>query len=279
MEQEVRFCELAGRRIAYATVGEGPLLLFGGRWVTHLEEEWANPASRSFFEDLARTHRVVRYDRLGTGLSDRRLAEPLTAEAETRMLAAVHEAVGAEPAILFACSCAGLASTRYAVESPERVRKIVYYGAYAARDDIPEATRRSLVDFARVNWQLAAQMLAGLFMPHAERRRDRRVQPLSAPLGGCGRRRGVHRARPRLRRPGASPAGRDAGARAASPRRSHGADRPGSRARLAPPERTLRRVERRRASALARGPARAPASARGLPRGRAGPSRRTATLR
>ncbi len=165
-EQEIRFCELDGRRIAYATVGEGPLLLFGGRWVTHLEEEWAEPAPRRFFEELSRTHRVVRYDRLGTGLSDRNLLDPLTAEAETRMLAAVHESVGADPAILFACSCAGLASTRYAVESPDRVRKIVYYGAYAARDDIPEATRRSLVDFVRVNWQLATQMLAGLFMPH-----------------------------------------------------------------------------------------------------------------
>ena len=44
--------------------------------------------------------------------------------------------------------------------------KIVFFGAYAARDDIPEATRRSLVDFVRVNWQLAAQMLAGLFVPH-----------------------------------------------------------------------------------------------------------------
>ncbi len=166
MEQEIRFCELDGRRIAYAAVGEGPLLLFGGRWVTHLEEEWAHPASRGFFEELARTHRVVRYDRLGTGLSDRRLAEPPTAEKETRMLAAVHEASGGEPAILFACSCAGLASTRYAADLPKRVRKVVYYGAYAARDDIPEVTRRSLVDFARVNWQLAAQMLAGLFMPH-----------------------------------------------------------------------------------------------------------------
>ena len=166
MEQDIRFCELDGRRIAYATAGDGPLLLFGGRWVTHLEEEWADPPTRSFYEELARTHRLVRYDRIGTGLSDRTVPKPLTAEWETRMLAAVHDAVGGEPAILFACSCAGLASTRYAVESPERVRKIVFYGTYAARDDIPEVTRRSVVDFARVNWRLASQMLAGLFIPH-----------------------------------------------------------------------------------------------------------------
>jgi pimeloyl-ACP methyl ester carboxylesterase/DNA-binding CsgD family transcriptional regulator len=166
MEQEIRFCEVDGRRLAYASVGEGPLMVFGGRFVSHLEEEWADPRQRAFYEELARTHRVVRYDRLGTGLSERQLPDPLTAEDETRFLATVHEAAGGEPAILFACSCAGLATVRYTAAHPERVRKLVFFGAYAARDDIPDATRQSLVDFARVNWALATQMFAGLLNPH-----------------------------------------------------------------------------------------------------------------
>jgi pimeloyl-ACP methyl ester carboxylesterase/DNA-binding CsgD family transcriptional regulator len=166
MEQDIRFCELDGRRIAYATVGEGPLLLFGGRWVTHLEEEWDDPRTRAFFEELATTHRVVRYDRIGAGLSDRTLPGGATLELDTRTLATVHEALGGEPAIMFACSCAGLAIAEYATGNPDRVRKIVFFGGYASRDDIPEATRRSIVDFARTNWVLAAQMLAGLFTPH-----------------------------------------------------------------------------------------------------------------
>jgi len=167
MEQEIRFCEVDGRRAAYATVGEGPLMVFGGRFVSHLEEEWADPRQRAFYEELARTHRVVRYDRLGTGLSERWLPDPLTAGHETQFLASVHEASGGdEPAILFACSCAGLATVRYAAAHPERVRKVVFFGTYAARDDIPEATRQSLVDFARVNWVLATQMFAGLLNPH-----------------------------------------------------------------------------------------------------------------
>jgi pimeloyl-ACP methyl ester carboxylesterase/DNA-binding CsgD family transcriptional regulator len=166
MEQDIGFTELDGKRIAYATVGEGPLLLFGGRWVTHLEEEWDDPRTRAFFEHLAATHRVVRYDRIGAGLSDRTLPGAATVELEVRTLAAVHAAVGAEPAILFACSCAGLASADYAVRRPELVRKIVFFGGYASRSDIPDVTRRSIVDFARTNWPLAAQMLAGLLMPH-----------------------------------------------------------------------------------------------------------------
>ena len=47
------------------------------------------------------------------------------------------------------------------------MRKIVFFGGYPARDDIPDVTRRSLVDFARTNWPLAAQMLSGLLAPHA----------------------------------------------------------------------------------------------------------------
>ncbi len=165
MEQAIQFAELDGRRIAYATVGEGPPLVFGGRWVTHLEREWEDASARSFFEELARSHRVVRYDRIGAGLSDRELPGPPTIESETRALAAVIEATCDEPATVFACSCAGLASSRFATEAPDRVHKIVFFGGYVSRDDIPDATRRSIVDFVRTNWMLAAQMLAGLFVP------------------------------------------------------------------------------------------------------------------
>ena len=92
MEQDIRFCELDGRRIAYATAGEGPLLLFAARWVSHLEEEWDDPQARAFFEELAQTHRVVRYDRLGAGLSDRDLPAPPTTESEMRALGTVLDA-------------------------------------------------------------------------------------------------------------------------------------------------------------------------------------------
>jgi len=165
MEQEIRFCELDGRRIAYASVGEGPLLLFSARWVSHLEEEWEDPIARSFFEELAVSHRVVRYDRLGAGLSDRELAGPPTTESEARALATVLEACGGEPAILFSCSCAGLATAHFASSAPDRVRKVVFFAGYVSRTDVPAVTRNSLVEFARLNWPLAAQMCSGLLVP------------------------------------------------------------------------------------------------------------------
>ena len=166
MEQDIRFCAVDGRRVAYATVGEGPPLVFGGRWVTHLEEEWADPASRSFFEELARTHRVVRYDRLGAGLSAREVPLPATLESETSVLEAVLDATTDGPVTMFACSCAGLAAANLASISPERISRIVFFGSYVARDDIPAATRTSLVGLTLANWPMAAQMIAGLKLPH-----------------------------------------------------------------------------------------------------------------
>ena len=168
MEQNIRFCELDARRIAYATVGEGPPLVFGAKWVSHLEEEWDDPLARAFYGNLAQNHRVVRYDRLGAGLSDRELRTQPTVANETSVIERVIDAAGGgQPVTLFACSCAALVTASLAARSPQRLDKIVFFGSYASRDDLPEVTRRSLIDFVRVNWGLAAQMLAGLILPHA----------------------------------------------------------------------------------------------------------------
>jgi pimeloyl-ACP methyl ester carboxylesterase/DNA-binding CsgD family transcriptional regulator len=167
MDQDIRFCELGGRRIAYATVGEGPPIVFGAKYVSHLEEEWDDPLARGFYEELAQRHTVVRYDRLGAGLSDRKLPEPPSVDLDTRVLRAVIGASTEQAVTMFACSCSAIDVATLAGETPQLVERVVFFGSFVSRDDLPEATRRSLVDFARVNWPLAAQMLSGLILPHA----------------------------------------------------------------------------------------------------------------
>jgi pimeloyl-ACP methyl ester carboxylesterase/DNA-binding CsgD family transcriptional regulator len=166
MEQAIRFIEFEGRRLAYATYGEGPPMVIGPRWVSHLEEEWSGASERTFFGELAKTHRVVRFDRVGCGLSSRELEPPPSSESESRQLEAVIEAVGGS-AVVFATSCCGISASQLAVRRPDVVEKLIYFGAYASRSDVPEATRSSLVQFTRLSWKLAAQMFAGLFDPHA----------------------------------------------------------------------------------------------------------------
>ncbi|MEX1254164.1 MAG: adenylate/guanylate cyclase domain-containing protein [Dehalococcoidia bacterium] len=61
-----------GVSIAYWTLGEGPaLLLFAPAPVGHIAGELALPELRAFYERLARTHTVIRYDPRGCGASDR----------------------------------------------------------------------------------------------------------------------------------------------------------------------------------------------------------------
>jgi pimeloyl-ACP methyl ester carboxylesterase/DNA-binding CsgD family transcriptional regulator len=166
MEQDVRVIELEGRRLAYATYGEGPPMVIGPRWVSHLEEEWSDPNQRAFYAEVAKTHRVVRFDRIGCGVSSRELEPRPTVESESRQLEAVIDAVGGS-AVVFASSCCCLSASQLAVRRPDAVEKLIYFGGYASRNDIPEATRASLIEFVRLSWRLAAQMLAGLFDPHA----------------------------------------------------------------------------------------------------------------
>src|SRR5947207_927916 len=96
-----------GVRIAYAEVGEGPLVLCPAWWVSHVERDWEHPAFRSFFTRLADGFRVVRYDRPGTGLSDRDVP-PRTQAAEVRLLAMLADALGDAQFSMFACHAPGL---------------------------------------------------------------------------------------------------------------------------------------------------------------------------
>jgi pimeloyl-ACP methyl ester carboxylesterase len=148
-------------------VGEGTPIVFGAKFVSHLEEEWDDALARRFYEELARTHTVIRYDRLGAGLSERELPGPASIELDTRELRAVIEASGGGPVTVFACSCSAVVTASLASRAPELIDRVVFFGSFVSRADLPEVTRRSLVDFVRVNWPLAAQMLAGLILPHA----------------------------------------------------------------------------------------------------------------
>jgi pimeloyl-ACP methyl ester carboxylesterase/DNA-binding CsgD family transcriptional regulator len=166
VDQEIHYLDFEGRRLAYSSYGDGPPLVVGPRWVSHLEEEWSDPSQRAFYAELGRTHRLVRFDRVGCGLSSRELDPRPTIESESRQLEAVIDAVGGR-ATIFAMSCCCLSASLLAVRNPLKIERIIYFGGYASRSDISEATRESLIQFTRVNWTLAAQMLAGLFDPHA----------------------------------------------------------------------------------------------------------------
>src|SRR2546421_6894436 len=151
MEQEIGYLDFEGRQLAYATYGEGPPMVVGPRWVSHLEEEWSDANQRAFYREVANTHRVVRFDRIGSGLSSRDL-EPLpTVESESRQLEAVIDAVGGS-AVVFASSCCCLSASLLAVRRPPAIDRLVYFGGYAPRDELPRREPRSPVGVVHGNW-------------------------------------------------------------------------------------------------------------------------------
>ena len=64
--------------IAYWTMGEGePLLLLSPLVLGASQSELADPDWRSWYEGLARTRRLIRFDARGSGMSDGATEFPL----------------------------------------------------------------------------------------------------------------------------------------------------------------------------------------------------------
>jgi len=184
LAQEFRFCPVDGARVAYATVGSGPALLIPALWVGHLELEWAWPELRAFISALARRRTVVRYDRLGSGLSDRPAAPDLSLAVEVRTVAAVADALGLRQLSLLGISWGSCTAAAFAAEQPERVRSIALVGGFARGEQIaPEALRESIVATVRAHWGAGSRMLADVWVPGADaagRERFARLQRESA---------------------------------------------------------------------------------------------------
>lgn len=134
-------------------------------WLGHVQLLAENPRYRAFVERLASRRRVVTYDRVGTGLSDRRLDE-VSIASDVEQVCAVARAAGLARFDLFAFSQGGAVSVACAARHPELVRRLVLYGAFARGSDVATpALRAPLIALVRANWGLGSSLLAELFIP------------------------------------------------------------------------------------------------------------------
>ncbi len=168
------FRNRAGRRLAYAAEGGGAPLVFTPWWVSHLERQAEEPAFRRFFAAFARRFRVVCYDRLGVGLSDRR-RRSFSFQGELADLAALVDHLGAPVVHLFGSSFGGPLALAYAARHPGRVGRLVLYGTYAHGGALaPRQVRRAIGALVRDSWGLGSGALADLFHPGADASTRRR---------------------------------------------------------------------------------------------------------
>jgi pimeloyl-ACP methyl ester carboxylesterase/DNA-binding CsgD family transcriptional regulator len=169
MRQTTGFARLPdGERVGFAVVGSGPAVVLPAWWVSNVVEDWHFDPLHRFIEGLAAGRMVVRYDRLGTGLSDReRPPETFTPEFEDATLCAVLDELGLVRVTLMGISCGGCTAVTFAARRPERVDRLALYGTYAHGHALgPPQARTGMVDLVRSHWGLGSRLLADVFGPN-----------------------------------------------------------------------------------------------------------------
>jgi pimeloyl-ACP methyl ester carboxylesterase len=125
---ETRYAKSGEIHIAYQVSGEGPFdLVLVPPFGSNVELMWHVPSQAAFFRRLERLCRLIRFDKRGTGMSDRIDGVP---SLETRMddVRAVMDAVGSTRAALLGIAEGGAMSALFAATYPERSLALVLWG-------------------------------------------------------------------------------------------------------------------------------------------------------
>ena len=169
-KSEIRFLPLGARRVAYEIRGDGPPLVAPAWWVSHLELDWQSAGFRRFWEGVANGYTLIRYDRLGVGMSDRTVQDSdLTLDAEIATLRALLDELDFERVSLIGGSTGSCTATAFAAAFPERVERLVLYGSYPdgaaiTNQDVSDA----ILAAVRAHWGLGSRLLSDMFLGGAD---------------------------------------------------------------------------------------------------------------
>lgn len=165
MDQQIRYCRTSdGVDIAFSTHGSGvPVVIAPNLVNSHLQAELL-PGSRvrGFYERLAERLLVVRYDRRGTGMSQRDALD-LSPEAGERDLLAVVDRLGLDRFALYDHVLAGRAPAMFAARHPDRVSCLVRWVGQTVTNS-PEIMRRiaAIDGLMDTDWNLYCDINARL---------------------------------------------------------------------------------------------------------------------
>jgi pimeloyl-ACP methyl ester carboxylesterase len=145
--------------IAYQVTGEvNPIdLVFAPGLVSHLDLDWEDPEGRDWIEEVSSYCRFIRFDKRGTGLSDRGI-HAATLEERTDDIRAVMDAAGIERAVIFGYSEGGCMACVFAATYPERTHGLLLWGTmprWVRTDDYPWGFDRD--EHSRIVAEMAEQ--------------------------------------------------------------------------------------------------------------------------
>ena len=176
-KDRIRFCAVPdGVRVAYAVRGRGtPLVAIFGNW-SHLELDPQSPVWGPWIESLSRDHSLVRFDKRGTGLSDRNV-ENQSLDAYVADMEAVVDHLRLER---FAVVCIGGGAPiaiAYACRHPERITHLVIHCGYVRgrnfRDSPDAQLGPAFVRAAELGWDapdgfVRRQLASSVYIPDAQ---------------------------------------------------------------------------------------------------------------
>ena len=131
MLPKTKYARSGDVRIAYQITGNGPFdVVWAPGTMSHLDLDWEIPQRALFFERFSQFCRLIRFDKRGTGLSDRTV-KMATLEERTDDIRAVMDDVGIERANIFGVSEGGSMACLFAATYPQRVNSLLVWGAQA----------------------------------------------------------------------------------------------------------------------------------------------------
>ena len=164
MEQDIRFCTTEDDvRIAYATSGDGPPLVWLPGWLSHLELDMGFPPIRERCERLSKDFTLVRFDGRGTGLSQRGTVD-FTLDSQVLDIEAVAADLEIDKFALVGYSGGGSIAIKFVDKHPDTVTHLVLVGAFAtsATAGGGPGMLQAMKSITKEQWGLGAVVLAEL---------------------------------------------------------------------------------------------------------------------
>lgn len=160
MLPQTKYAQSGDIFIAYQISGSGPIdIVFAPGFISHLELMWEEPRHARFLHGLEAFGRLIRFDKRGTGLSDRSVGFP-TLDERIDDIRAVMDAAGSSRAVLLGISEGGAMSELFAATYPQRVSGLILMGAYSdATKSIPSYKNPKLAESQILaNWGTGASL-------------------------------------------------------------------------------------------------------------------------
>jgi class 3 adenylate cyclase len=139
VQPDIHYARSGAVAIAYQVVGDGDIdLVYIPDYLSNLVYGWESPYWRGFYEQLARSFRLILFDKRGTGLSD---YAGQFSELETRMddVRAVLDAVGSSKTVLLGGEDGASMAALFAASYPERTRALALFHPVVRFPGVDEA--------------------------------------------------------------------------------------------------------------------------------------------